>query len=182
MSASDGKHGGAGGTSIPARDHRVLSLAVPCESCGRWTERELGPRGSRLPDSLTCSHCGVPQRLALAAHLDAAGELDGCPRCGYHTLCIQKDVNPRLGVAIVVLSFLGLLLADLELTGLITGLVVLTLIDLALLRLVVRRFLICYRCKAQYRGFPPGPGCRPFDLATWEVHDGPPAGQGPASS
>jgi hypothetical protein len=37
----------------------------------------------------------------------------------------------------------------------------------------VKRFLICYRCKAQFRGFPPGPRCRPFDLATWEAHDAP---------
>ena len=54
-------------------------------------------------------------------------------------------------------------------------LVALTVIDVLLLRLVVKRLLICYRCKAQFRGFPPGPRCRPFDLATWEAHDQPAA-------
>jgi len=160
--------------TIPERDHGRLSFSVPCV-CGAWTERVIGPPGTTLPDRMTCGACGTPQPLDLPGHVDAQGALDGCPRCGYHTLCIQKDVNPRLGVALVVVSFAVLLFSGLPLPWMIAGLVVLTVLDVALLRLVVKRLLICYRCKAQFRGFPPGPRCRPFDLATWEAHDPPPA-------
>jgi hypothetical protein len=159
--------------TIPDRDHAQRSFAVPCPSCKAWTERQVGPHGSSLPPSLSCSSCGTPQRLELAEHLDEHGHLDGCPCCGYHTLCIQKDVNPKLGVAVVVVSFGTLLLLQLSVPQLVAGLLGLAVVDALLLRLVVKRFLICYRCKAQYRGFPPGPRCRPFDLSTWEAHDAP---------
>ncbi|MCB9899695.1 MAG: hypothetical protein H6825_16940 [Planctomycetes bacterium] len=157
--------------TIPARDHKLLSFAVPCEDCGGWTERTIGPPGTRLPTQMTCAHCGVPQALDLPGHVDAEGRLDGCPRCDYHTLCIQKDVNGKLGVVLVLVTFGALLFSGLELPQMVAGLVLLALLDVVLLKLVVKRLLICYRCKAQYRGFPPGPRCRPFDLATWEAHD-----------
>jgi hypothetical protein len=160
--------------TVPERDHRLLSFAVPCEKCGNWTERTIGPHGTHLPDQLTCSRCGVPRPLDLAGHVDAEGRLDGCPACDYHTLCIQKDVNPRLGVLLVVVTFGALLAAGLPIPWMVAGLVVLTILDVLLLRLVVKRLLICYRCKAQFRGFPPGEHCRPFDLSTWEAHDPPP--------
>ncbi len=163
---------------IPERDHRELSFAVPCTSCEAWTERRIGPRGTALPTSVTCGACGTPRPLDLPGHVDGEGALDGCPACGYHTLCIQKDVNPKLGVAIVVVVFAAMLLAGLTIPQLVVGLVVLAVADWLLMAAVVKRFLLCYRCKAQFRGFPPGPRCRPFDLATWEAHD-PPAGEPP---
>ena len=55
---------------IPERDHAQRSFAVPCESCEGWTERSVGPRGTRLPDSVTCGSCGTPHALDLAGHLD----------------------------------------------------------------------------------------------------------------
>ena len=159
--------------TIPARDHRELSFAVPCGSCEAWTERRLGPRGSQLPDHVSCGTCGVPQPLQLTEHVDADGALDGCPRCGYHTLCIQKDVNPRLGVIVVTVTYVIILALRLDLTTTLITLGVLTVVDLLALRLLVKRLLICYRCKAQFRGFLPGPMCRPFDLSTWEAHTPP---------
>lgn len=158
---------------IPARDHALLSFSVPCDACSRWTERTIGPRGTRPPSQMSCAHCGVPQALAFAAHVDASGALDGCPRCEYHTLCIQKDVNGKLGVVLVAVTFAILFFSGLSIPQMLVGLVLLTLLDVLLLRLVVRRLLICYRCKSQYRGFLPGARCRPFDLGTWEAHDDP---------
>jgi hypothetical protein len=76
-------------------------------------------------------------------------------------------------VILVVIVFAALLLADLPLPWLIGGLVIFSTLDWLLLQLVVRRVLICYRCKSQSRGFPPGPTVRAFDLATWEAHDAP---------
>lgn len=153
--------------AVPARDHAVRSAAVPC-ACGAWTEIER-PLGR---DEVPCGGCGEALALDWENHLDAQGRLDGCPSCDYHTLYVQKDVNPRLGVALVVVTFAVLLLLDLTIPQLVLGLVVLTLVDTLALRLLVKRVLICYRCKAQYRGLPPGASCRPFDLATWEAHTG----------
>jgi len=168
-------------TDIPARDHRSRSCAVRCAACGRWIETSFGPAlvppgtsASALPAEVRCT-CGAATALDLPGHVDDAGRLDGCPACDYHTLCIQKDVNARLGVLAVVIVFGGLLLGGVPLPWMFAILLPMALLDWLVLRMLVKRLLICYRCKAQFRGFPPGPRCRPFDLATWEAHDAPPA-------
>ncbi len=161
-------------TYIPERDHAHLSAAVPCGTCKTFIESERLDAAA-LPDNVTCTACGDETPLAFDAHVtlaDAgAAALDGCPRCGYHTLCIQKDLNARFGVLLVTVSFGALLFSGLSIPKMLIGLVALAIVDWLLLRAIVKRVLICYRCKAQYRGFRPGARCRPFDLATWEAHD-----------
>jgi len=163
---------------IPTRDHRDQSCVVRCPGCGHWQERPLGGDALDVIDEgrhalLRCDRCGADIPLDLAGHLADDGTLDGCPCCDYHTLYIQKDVNNRLGVILVAVVFLGLLIARVPLPWLLGSLMAFTVLDLVLLRLLVKRLLICYRCKAQFRGFPPGTHCRPFDLATWEAHAAP---------
>ena len=153
-------------TDIPARDHASRSCAVRCAACGRWIEAACEPAP---PASLRCS-CGSVAALDFAAHLDGERRLDGCPACAYHTLCIQKDVNGRLGVLVVLIVFGALLASGVSLPWMFAILLPMALLDWLVLRLLVKRLLLCYRCKAQFRGFPPGPRCRPFDLATWEAH------------
>jgi len=159
------------GAKVPERDHRELSFAVPCTRCGAWTDRRIGVRGSPLPNAATCGQCGTPQPLDFAGCVDAEGALDGCPRCDYHTLCIQKDFNNKLGVIVVAVTYALLLISGLPIPWLVAALIVFTIVDVLLLRLAIKRVLICYSCKSQFRGFAPGPMCRTFDLATWEVHD-----------
>jgi hypothetical protein len=166
-------------TDIPARDHAERSAVVPC-ACGRWQPVDLareaarGPAGpqlaAHLPREARCGACGAALPLDFPAHVGADGSLDGCPACGYHTLAIQKDVNSKLGVIVVVVLFAALLLLRVPLPWMFAVLVPLALLDWWLLRRIVKRFLLCYRCKAQFRGFKPGAKCRPFDLATWEAH------------
>jgi len=163
--------GGHGG--IPERDHPLRSCVVPCAACGRFTDVAIGAAGAPLPDAATCRACGARRPLDFAGHVGPAGELDGCPVCDYHTLCIQKDVNARLFVIVIAVTFAALLVSGLSIPWMVAVLLAVTALDWLLLRLVVKRLLICYRCKAQFRGFPPGARCRPFDLATWEAHDPP---------
>jgi hypothetical protein len=167
----------SGGETIPARDHAERSAGVRC-ACGKWIDvpfaeaarARAGPElPARLPREARCA-CGVSVPLDFAGHVAADGTLDGCPACDYHTLAIQKDVNSRLGVIVVLVLFGALLLLRVPLPWMFAVLVPLTLLDWWLLRRIVKRFLLCYRCKAQFRGFAPGPRCRPFDLATWEAH------------
>ena len=162
----------AAGGDIPARDHAARSCVVPCATCGRWTDIAPGPRGAPQPHRATCA-CGAERPLDFEHHIGQGGALDGCPVCDYHTLCIQKDVNSRLFVIVIVVTFAALLVSGLSIPWMVAILSVIAALDWLLLRLVVKRLLICYRCKAQFRGYPPGPHCRPFDLATWEAHDPP---------
>lgn len=161
-------------TDVPARDHAERSCVVRCPGCEQWQDHVLGGEsstgGQSAHRSVRCKHCKTEIPLDLARHTGSDGTLDGCPCCDYHTLYIQKDVNNRLGVILVAVVFLGLLIARVPLTWLIGSLLAFTALDFVLLRLLVKRLLICYRCKSQFRGFPPGERCRPFDLATWEAH------------
>jgi hypothetical protein len=153
-------------TDVPARDHAEQSCVIKCPACGHLHEQSL--QGEHR--AVRCNQCAADIPLDLASHVGAEGTLDGCPCCEYHTLFIQKDVNNKLGVILVAIVFLGLLVARVALPWLVGILLAFTLLDVVLLRLLVKRLLICYRCKAQFRGFPPGEHCRPFDLATWEAH------------
>jgi hypothetical protein len=161
---------------VPTRDHSLRSFAMSCPECHEWTEVSIGTPAVDLPHEVTCGRCGHTGPVDFATHYRPEAVLDGCPLCDYHTLYIQKDVNAKLGVLLVVVTFGALLLSGMPLTWMVGCLVLLALVDWWLLRRWIRRVLICYRCKAQFRGFPPGPSCRPFDLATWEAHDTPTAG------
>lgn len=151
---------------LPTRDHAQRSAVVRC-ACGHWQEQSLA---AELPAAMRCAKCGQSIATDFAARVGADGTLDGCPACGYHTLAIQKDVNGKLGVIVVVVVFAALLALRVPLPWMFAVLIPFALLDWLILRTLVKRFLLCYRCKAQFRGFPPGPRCRPFDLATWEAH------------
>jgi hypothetical protein len=151
---------------LPTRDHAQRSAVVRC-ACGHWQELAVG---AELPAQARCAKCSQPIAVDFAARVGADGALDGCPACGYHTLAIQKDVNGKLGVIVVVVVFAALLALRVPLPWMFAVLIPFALLDWLLLRTIVKRFLLCYRCKAQFRGFPPGAHCRPFDLATWEAH------------
>ena len=122
---------------VPERDHTQRSIAIPCPSCEAFVETRLGPASevTRLPDALSCASCSANIDLPHPEQLHDGHELDGCPACGYHTLCIQKDVNPRFGVILVVVTFGTLLLLRPPIPWLVAGLVALTVIDVVLLRL-----------------------------------------------
>ncbi len=155
----------SGEPAVPTRDHAERSAVVRCV-CGHWqpvaiaADAARAPAGpelaARLPRETRCAKCGAALPLDFAARVGADGTLDGCPACGYHTLAIQKDVNARLGVIVVVLVFGALLVLRVPLPWMFAVLIPLALLDWLLLRLVVERFLLCYRCKAQFRGFAPG--------------------------
>jgi hypothetical protein len=155
---------------LAGRDHVLRSFAVPCPQCRTWNEHSVGTPAVDAPKRIACSACQATIPLDFHGHFGPSALLDGCPACDYHTLYVQKDFNPRLGVIFVVAVFAALLVSGLPLPWLLAALVAFALLDWLLLRFVVRRVLICYRCKAQYRGYPPGSSCRPFDLATFEAH------------
>ena len=160
--------------AMAGRDHAIRSFAVPCLACKACTEEQVGTPAVDAPRKVACSGCRAEILLDFHAHFGPTALLDGCPACDYHTLYVQKDFNPKLGVILVLAVFAALLVLGLPLPWLLGALVAFAALDWLLLRFVVRRVLICYRCKAQFRGYPPGPTCRPFDLATFEAHEASP--------
>ncbi len=129
----------------------TLALSYACPACGKPVEATLEPGTV----SGSCPACGA------SVPLPVSGTLDACAVCGCRDLYVQKDFNRPL----------GLLLAA---VGLVTGpfthwISTVAMIGLdAVLYAVVRSVAICYACNAQVRGFEPGKGPGPFDIA---IHD-----------
>jgi hypothetical protein len=87
-----------------------------------------------------------------------------CRICGSPHLYWQKDFDQRIGCAAIGL---GAVLVPWT-YGI--SLAVLALADLLLYRLLPR-VAVCYVCRARYRGVPPHPGQRPFDLVTAQTYE-----------
>lgn len=84
--------------------------------------------------------------------------------CGGGFLYWQKDFNQKLGCALVAFGAIfvpwtyGLSLA------------VMALVDFVLYQFLPR-VSVCYICKARYRGVPPHPDHKPFDLLTAQTYE-----------
>ncbi len=126
----------------------MTSVHFLCPRCEKRLAREAGatPRA--------CEHCGAES--ALAAPVDV---VERCAACGHDQLYFQKDFNRTTGIALVVVGSIFVPWTyGLSLLGV-------TILDYVVWRLV-KDVIVCYRCQAVHRGYPPNPALRPFDLAT----------------
>jgi hypothetical protein len=89
--------------------------------------------------------------------------------CPSSELFARKDFPQRLGVALVIIGFVGSSIAWFNYQVLLTFtiLFVTALVDLVLY-IVMGESLTCYRCHAQYRGFEEIERHGGFDLETHE--------------
>lgn len=127
-------------------------LTLPCPRCGRSI-----PVG-KTAGSADCSTCG--ERIALARRYEPVPTApETCAVCGSERLYWRKDFNQKLGCALIAL---GAVLTPWT-YGL--SLAALALVDLVLYQRLPR-VTVCYVCGATYRGVPPHPSHRPFDLMT----------------
>jgi hypothetical protein len=133
-------------------DAIAAALTLPCPRCGR-----VIPVGNAA-SSAECPPCG--QRIALARRNEPSPTAPGtCTVCGSEHLYWRKDFHQKAGCALIAI---GALLTPWT-YGL--SLAVLALVDLVLYRLLPR-ITVCYVCGAIWRGVPPHPSQRPFDLMT----------------
>jgi hypothetical protein len=116
-----------------------------------------------------CSHCG--QRIQIPAKAIVGNRINRCLVCPSTELYARKDFPQRLGVALVVIGFIGssIAWANYHVLWSFAILFGTALVDLALY-LVMGESLTCYRCHAQYRGFDDIEIHGGFDLATHERH------------
>ena len=112
-----------------------------------------------------CSACGAAIALAVSPSLQHERIVDACPACGGRQLYVQRDFNPKVGLAVVAV---GAALAPF--TPYYSSLMAAALLDAALYA-VLPEITICYRCQAHFRGFRRNPAHHAFDLHTAEQYD-----------
>jgi hypothetical protein len=99
----------------------------------------------------------------------SADRIERCLVCPSNELFARKDFPQRLGVALVVLGFIGssIAWANYQVFWTFAILFFTALVDLVLY-LVMGESLTCYRCQAQYRGVQEIERHGGFDLETHE--------------
>src|SRR6476659_3269412 len=140
-----------------------MNLTYNCPGCGR-AAREAVSAESR---ALDCPHCH--QHLAIPTEAIKGQQINRCLVCPSRDLYARKDFPQRLGVALVVLGFVGssIAWANYHVLWTFAILFITALLDL-ILYIVMGESLTCYRCSAQYRGFEEIERHGGFDLETHE--------------
>jgi len=136
--------------------------------------------GCRAPQTLdleagvrepTCERCGATFALQTDDGVAAAEPLQRCVICGGREFFLRRDFPQRLGLALVVLcALVASVFYYLENIPATFGtLAALVIVD-AIICLFVGKVVVCYRCRAEYRGLAYNPRHDPFDLATAEKY------------
>jgi hypothetical protein len=143
----------------------TIRFAMACAACGDRAEASL-PALTAI-----CRRCRAEIPLLAAGGHSAPARLGACVHCGEARLYRQKDIDRRKGVAVVAVgaaASLALLpFSPLAAYGVLGGLAV---VDLWLYRRLPE-VAICYRCRAEHRGFDARNEIDPFDLLTLEMVD-----------
>jgi hypothetical protein len=140
-----------------------MNVTYNCPVCHRTTRAQL-PAGTK---SFACTHCR--QQINIPNDAIDGQQIRRCLVCPSTELFARKDFPQRLGVALVVIGFVGSSIAWFNYQVLLTFtiLFVTALVDLVLY-IVMGESLTCYRCHAQYRGFDEIERHGGFDLETHE--------------
>jgi hypothetical protein len=140
-----------------------MNVTYSCPGCHQAARVAIGAETT----SLACPHCG--QKIRVPEGAIAGASIERCAVCPSTELFVRKDFPQRLGVALVVLGFIGSSIAwAYYMVWLSFAILFATaLVDLALY-ILMGESLTCYRCQAQYRGFQESPLHGGFDLETHE--------------
>jgi DNA-directed RNA polymerase subunit RPC12/RpoP len=140
-----------------------MNVTYSCPACQRAVRAALASETARV----ACPQCG--QTIQVPSGAIADGRIHRCLICPSTELYARKDFPQRLGVALVVLGFVGssIAWANYQVLWTFAILFATALVDL-LLYVVMGESLTCYRCHAQYRGFNEIERHGGFDLETHE--------------
>ena len=132
----------------------MSSVHFLCSQCERRLACTTGE-----PSSF-CEHCSAPSAVVAPAE---GAIIDRCAACGHDQLYFQKDFNRTTGVVLVAIGAAFVPWTwGLSLLGV-------TILDYIVWRLV-KDVIVCYRCQAVHRGYPPNPALKPFDLVVHDRH------------
>jgi hypothetical protein len=132
----------------------LASVHFLCPSCERRVAREAGQAAN------VCEHCGHATDVAAPP---ADSMIETCAACAHEQLYFQKDFNRTTGVALVAVGAVFVPWTY----GL--SLLAVTILDYFVWRMV-KDVIVCYRCQAVHRGYPPNPRLAPFDLVIHDRH------------
>jgi hypothetical protein len=125
-----------------------------CHRCEKRLAREAGEAAR------PCDHCGAASSVTAPPLRSIVVR---CAACGHDQLYFQKDFNRTTGITLVVIGAIFVPWTyGLSLLGV-------TILDYIVWRMV-KDVIVCYRCQAVHRGYPPNRELKPFDLATHDRH------------
>jgi len=128
------------------------SVHFLCTQC----EQRVGRAAGDAPRP--CEHCGAATSVVAPAE-----KVERCAACEHDELYFQKDFNRTTGIALVAVGAVFVPWTY----GI--SLLAVTILDYVVWR-VVKDVIVCYRCQAVHRGYPPNPNLKPFDLVTHDRH------------
>jgi DNA-directed RNA polymerase subunit RPC12/RpoP len=142
-----------------------VQVLIRCPQC----DAGLPVAGDEQSASIRCGRCGrdIPLQMSDALRTDRA--IDRCPVCGGGDFYARKDLDPKVGLTVVVI---GALVSgtfywfgrDLIAYGILAAAVLIDLIVYGRLKDVT----VCYRCHSEFRSVQP-PTATAFDLHTADV-------------
>jgi hypothetical protein len=140
-----------------------MNVTYHCPACHQSVRETVSAESS----SLGCPHC--QQQVAIPPKAITGQRLHRCLVCPSTDLYARKDFPQRLGVALVIVGFVGssIAWANYQVFWTFAILFATALVDLVLY-IVMGESLTCYRCGAQYRGFEEIEIHGGFDLETHE--------------
>jgi hypothetical protein len=140
-----------------------MNVTYRCPRCQQTTRQPV----SAAATTLRCSHC--KQEIAIPPQAISDKQITRCLVCPSTELFARKDFPQKLGVALVVIGFIGSSIAWANYMVFWTFAILFgtALVDL-LLYVLMGESLTCYRCHAQYRGFHDIERHGGFDLETHE--------------
>jgi hypothetical protein len=132
----------------------MASVHFLCSRCDARLGREPGAPAQ------PCDRCAEPNAVTAPS---PGSLIERCAACGHDQLYFQKDFNRTTGITLVVLGSIFVPWTyGLSLLGV-------TILDYIVWRLV-KDVIVCYRCQAVHRGYPPNPSIKPFDLVVHDRH------------
>jgi NAD-dependent SIR2 family protein deacetylase len=140
-----------------------MNVTYNCPACHHTTRAQLASDTAVV----TCTHCR--QQINVPDSAITGKQIHRCLVCPSTELFARKDFPQRIGVALVVIGFVGSSIAWFNYQVLLSFaiLFITAIIDLVLY-IVMGESLTCYRCHAQFRGFEEIERHGGFDLETHE--------------
>jgi hypothetical protein len=140
-----------------------MEINTFCPECENGIFLSGMPKAGPIP----CKRCGKGREATGNGELDAQGAVSKCGICGGTEFYRQKDFNTKLGLWLMVIMIVSALVFNRWFIHILIGFAAL---DLALY-FGLGDIIICYKCRAIYRGFPISPKIEGFDLKTHDRYE-----------
>lgn len=111
-----------------------------------------------FPEETSCGKCSEPVKLAWSEALKSQKLIDACAVCSCPRFYIEKDFPAKIGCAVMAAAVVGFLWTE-NLFVLLGA----AAVD-CILYLVLPNRTICYKCLAEYRGWPKNPEHQRYEL------------------